>query len=396
MISASDTDPSSALSTLSSLGLSTSFLVPTDTAMGKSIIDATYPVRKYLRDNKFHDYAVQDQGEDAKVLKDTAFFVEATRLEQTNVSMYRPATKLGDPRIWFYRLKSYAEPFNLLALVVLGERLYVINCSRPEIIASLQDGSNPIFSQEGLSVSGLSHAAEELLGKLTEIGSRGWISSQRVGDTGVGFTLESLLGISANSSKAPDYKGVEIKSGRAESSNQSLFAKTPDWKKSNLKDGLQLLNKRGRISEEKQRLQLFHSIYAPFANSYGLQLEVDHEEGLLRQYCNVAGRREDDVLWELGVLQDALRKKHGETFWVKSHARKTSAIEEFKFYQATYTRGPNIGAFPLLLEAGEVFLDYTMWAPSPGKQKNKGFLFRMKQVKLELLFGRPKVFKLAA
>ena len=35
---------------------------------------------------------------------------------------------------------------------------------------------------------------------------------------GVGYTLETLLGIAANSSKAPDYKGIEIKSGRQKSS----------------------------------------------------------------------------------------------------------------------------------------------------------------------------------
>lgn len=393
MIHASDTDPSAAFAVLSSLGLSTSFLVPTETAMKKSIIDATYPVRKHFRDNGFHDYALQHQGEATKEIK-KSFFVGPDKLTETKTSLYRPTTKDGDPRIWFYNLKSYAEAYNLLALLVVNSDLYIINCSDRGLIASLEDGSNPLFAATGIASSGLSPSAAELLSKLRVIGQKGWVPSLRSGDTGVGFTLETLLGIPANASRTPDFKGVEIKSGRAKSSNQTLFAKTPDWKGSPSKSALELLNRRGRYSEEKQRLQLFHSIFAPRPNSYDLQLEVDHEKGLLKQFCVILDKHEDDVFWELEVLQEALRKKHAETFWVRSKNRDGKDGEEFLFYEGTYTRGPNINAFPLLLEAGDIFVDYTMWAPSPGKQNNKGFLFRMRKNRLEMLFGKPRVFEL--
>lgn len=46
------------------------------------------------------------------------------------------------------------------------------------------------------------------------------------------------------------------------------------------------------------------------------------------------------------------------------------------------------------LRKGDTGVGYTMWAPSSGKQDNKGFLFRMKKNKLEMLFGKPKVFDL--
>ena len=49
------------------------------------------------------------------------------------------------------------------------------------------------------------------LDKIKSINNEGWIKSLRRGDTGVGYTLETKLGIKANSKKKPDYKGIEIK-----------------------------------------------------------------------------------------------------------------------------------------------------------------------------------------
>jgi len=52
------------------------------------------------------------------------------------------------------------------------------------------------------------------LSKLQIISAKGFVDSLRSGDTGVGMTLETLLGIEANSNRAPDYFGIEIKAKR--------------------------------------------------------------------------------------------------------------------------------------------------------------------------------------
>ena len=55
-------------------------------------------------------------------------------------------------------------------------------------------------------------------------------------DTSVGRTLETALGIDINSSKLPDYKGIELKSFRANKGNRkNLFAQVPNWKISKFK-----------------------------------------------------------------------------------------------------------------------------------------------------------------
>ena len=393
MILASDTNISNVLSVFSSLGLKATFLVPTDTAMKKSIIDATNPVREYLSKTSAHEYSYQELGPENKVLKET-FFVGDDELIKTQTSLYRPLTKNGDPRIWFYRLNTYASAFNLLAIIAKQGKIYVINCSNKEVLKSLEDGSNPLFKALNISNDGLTLEAYELLGLLQGVGALGWVPSMRVGDTGVGFTLESLIGIPANSSKAPDYKGIEIKSARKKSSIQTLFSKTPNWGKSRLKGTLQILEERGQFSAKHNRDQIFHSIFADKQNSYGLQLEVDHEENLLKQYCNIAGRREDDVLWEISVLQNALKKKHKQTFWVKAETRRMNGSEEFLYFEGAFTREPNVEALPLLLEAGHVFVDYTIKRLPNGSHKDQGYPFRMRKTNLEFLFGKPKIFDL--
>ena len=392
MINESDTKISQVLPIFSSLGLQATFIVPTKTAIEKSIIDATHSTREYLLRKNIHDYRMQDQGQENKAIVDT-YFVGESDLRKTQTSLYRPPTKEGDPRMWFYRLKNYAIAYNLLAIIAQKGEIYVINCSDDKILRSLESGKNPLFSSLNINNNGLTNEANELLDLLCAIGRRGWTKTLRRGDGGVGFTLESLLGISANSSRAPDYKGVEIKSSRSRSLNQTLFAKTPDWKKSRLKSSLDILEERGRFSDKKNRIQLFHSIFANKKNSYDLQLEVSAEDNYLRQYCNLTDRREDDVLWEISVLQDALRNKHRQTFWIKSKTRIDDGIEKFLYYEGEYTREPNVELMPLLLEAGEIFVDYTIKQNPNGSAKDQGYLFRMKKNNLTSLFGEAKTFQ---
>ncbi|RUA35418.1 MAG: MvaI/BcnI restriction endonuclease family protein, partial [Bacteroidetes bacterium] len=50
------------LKTLTSKSISTALIEPTATGLKKSIMDATGPVRNYLKSNNLHDYELQAQG----------------------------------------------------------------------------------------------------------------------------------------------------------------------------------------------------------------------------------------------------------------------------------------------------------------------------------------------
>ena len=63
------------------------------------------------------------------------------------------------------------------------------------------------------------------------IKSKGFVSSNRVHDTGIGKTFEDLMNIAENNIKNADYKGVlELKSKRALSESMvTLFTKSPTF-----------------------------------------------------------------------------------------------------------------------------------------------------------------------
>ena len=56
-----------------------------------------------------------------------------------------------------------------------------------------------------------------LIDEIKNIYKEGWTKTLRNGDTGIGFTLETKLNIKANSSKKPDFMGIEIKAFRKRS-----------------------------------------------------------------------------------------------------------------------------------------------------------------------------------
>jgi hypothetical protein len=68
----------------------------------------------------------------------------------------------------------------------------------------------------------------ELIEKLKRIKEAGWIRTHRAGNTGVGKTLENLLGIRENNIPGPNAAMIELKAARKNASSMlTLFTKSP-------------------------------------------------------------------------------------------------------------------------------------------------------------------------
>jgi len=61
---------------------------------------------------------------------------------------------------------------------------------------------------------------DELTKKLNELKDMGYVVSKRRGNTGIGYTLESLLNIQENNLKIPDFGNIKLKSQRKDVSNK--------------------------------------------------------------------------------------------------------------------------------------------------------------------------------
>lgn len=395
MLAKADFPAATALEMLTRIAVDAALLVPTPTGLAKSIFDATDGLREYLADRGYHDYDAQAQGQDHKVVKQ-AYLVRPDSLEPTQVSLYRPSTKNGDPRIWLgHPVRSYAGAFNLLALTVVDDTLYILNMSDPSVQVSLNDVGSP-FRKIVERADGANEVASELLGLLRDISSRGYLRTLRSGDTGIGYTLEALLGISANSRRAPDYKGIELKAKRSrigsDRNRSTLFSKVPNWKLSPVGNALGLLATRGYVDADG-RLSLYHTLSALGPNSLGLALDIDPDNDWLRQiFLDPASRQvTHDVTWEIPTLKHDLAAKHRQTFWVRANCRGTGAGEEFHYVEVQHTRRPMTANFVALVEAGIITVDYALHKKSETRARDHGYLFKIHPDNLGALFPPPEI-----
>ncbi|MBK7672631.1 MAG: hypothetical protein IPJ24_14795 [bacterium] len=237
---------------------------------------------------------------------------------------------------------------------------------------------------------------------MKKIGARGYIPSMRSGPTGIGFTLESLLGIAANAAPQPDFRGIELKAsrlgaGRRASSRTTIFAKVPDWAHSNINNAVDLVRTCGYTVDG--RMQLYCSV-KDRPNSLGLFLEVDHGGDILHSKQNygepIATRKL--VQWQLPALKESLRIKHPATCFVKARSRRVHGLEEFHYISATYSERPLISNLPTLLETGHIELDLLMHLKATrnggARVRDHGYLFKIWERDWQLLFPAPRVIRL--
>lgn len=369
------------------------FLVPTPTGYHKSIMDAIGSLRVFLRENNIHDYSVQQQGQDHKVII-PANFVYTDGCVKTTASLYRPQTKQGDPRIWFSGLTRYCQPDNLLGVIVYRRELYVLNLSSMELFCSL---SNPLTAagrlMQQISLE-LNRNSMELLARLREIHRRGFVPTVTHGDTGVGMTLESLLGLPPNCNRNPDYNGIELKSSRmsertAIPNRVNLFTQVPDWKISKY-NAIGILMKFGYVKEGRQQL---YCTVSNKPNPQGLFFEVNSDEDILENIATIGGNREDVAKWSLLKLRTELAKKHNETFWIKATSSFVNGREYFRYDHVIHTKSPNVSLFGHLVEDGIITMDYTL-SQKNDRVRDHGYIFKIHPRHIDLLFPKPTEYVL--
>ena len=101
-------------------------LIPTETGLSKSIIDAVTPVRQLLKESGIHNYEEQGFGTDSKVLLQYKYFGE-TQIE-ADISLYRSNGR-GDYRIWFKGISDVVKPGDVLAISIESDNVILRNLS---------------------------------------------------------------------------------------------------------------------------------------------------------------------------------------------------------------------------------------------------------------------------
>ncbi len=365
---------------------------PTETGLEKSIMDATGSVRNYLKSKDIHDYELQNQGPVSKI-QITSFLLAPSELINSVASLYRPNTKKGDPRIWFKGLGSYSKANDILGIIAFEGKLYVLNITQLDLQKLIEsNNSNPL--QELVNeISDVSNeVANELLDLLSKIASKGPVPAILRADTAIGRTLETLLGIEINSSKKPDYKGIELKSYRDKRGNRkNLFAQVPEWSISKFKSSAEILKEFGYKRDDN--FKLYCTVSTLVRNSQGLKLKLDSE---IRQLIENSDKQTvgDFVVWSLETLHNRLLEKHNETFWIAADSLTIGGKEHFQYKKVEHTKKPIVSQFDVLLEQGIITLDHLIKRKPTGSVVEKGPIFKIKPNALDLLFPPSQSYSL--
>jgi hypothetical protein len=380
-----------AVTLLTNYSVELTLIEPTKTALEKYIMDATVPVRAYLKEQNIHDYVFQSDGTEHKIIIEDTFLITESSFIESQTSLYRPRAKKkrGDPRIWFKKLPEYSNANNILAITYFEDKLYVINISTLAIDSLLSSLLiNPLLELVQDIQKQNNSISNELLRKIQDIANQGTLPAIKKGDTAIGHTLETALGIAQNSSKAPDYKGIELKSYREKSSKskesrKNLFAQVPNWKLSKFKSSREILDTFGYQREDNFKLYCTSSTKT--RNSQGLILRLDSD---INKLVENSSQKEigDFVIWLMSDLKNRLLEKHNETFWVGADSTIINGVEHFQYQKILHTKKPIPSMFELLIEQGEITLDHLIKKDSKGRVSEKGPLFKISTSALSMLF----------
>ena len=372
----------------------------TETGLKKSILDATAPVRAYFKEKNIHDYDLQLQGPEHKRVIDTYIMTETAQF-LTKTSLYRPVTKKGDPRLWVNKVRDveFLRANDIFALIAHKNLLFAVNLSTVDISrVCLSPIDTPLkdlileLSREKNSVS------DELLGLIKDR-MTDWMPAEILADTGIGRTVESILGIEMNPSKNPDFKGIELKSHREASKvRNTLFTQTPEWAISRLKSGKAIVDEYGYIPDGYTHKSLHVTLTANRPNPQGLGLLVQPQLGLLEadEFSLIAlddgtFRKVNDVAaWRLIKLHERLLTKHRETFWIDAETKHESGREFFRVSEILHTKNPIPSQFDVLLDQGQITVDFLLCRDSGGDT----YSFKIKGKAKPLLFPQSETYNL--
>lgn len=357
---------------------------PTETGLVKSIMDATGSVRNFLKSKNIHDFGLQNQGQESKVQIESKL-IDIDKNINSLASLYRPNTKKGDPRIWFKGLGNYSKSNDILGIIEFDGILYVLNITQIDLEKLLNSNIHNPLKELIEEINHISNeVADELLILLNKIALQGPVPAMLNADTAIGRTLETLLGIDINSSKKPDYKGIELKSYRDKKGNRkNLFAQVPDWKISKFKSSAEILNNFGYNRGED--FKLYCTVSALVKNSQGLTLKLDSKINQLLENSDQANIG-DFIAWNLETLHNRLLEKHNETFWIAADSIMIDNKEHFQFKKVEHTKKPIVTQFDILLEQGIITLDHLIKRTPKGSVVEKGPIFKIKPNALDLLF----------
>ena len=223
----------------------------------------------------------------------------------------------------------------------------------------------------------------ELIRRLKKVKELGYVKTHRAGNTGIGKTLEDLLGIKENNIPGPNALKTELKSARKSGSSMlTLFTKSPSPPRANSV----LLQKYGYELLEGKKRKILHTTVNAVKFNYlkgkpGFKINAEEDKLCLVNPQNV-------ILgyWGKDILRNSFEKKLPEILYVKAETKDSGANELFWFNEAWLLRGFDFDSFIALLKKGIILVDIRIGQYPDGRTHDHGTGFRVLPNQLDLCF----------
>ena len=220
--------------------------------------------------------------------------------------------------------------------------------------------------------------------KLQEIRKMGFVKTHRKGDTGIGKTLEDLLGIKENNIPLPDIGEVaELKSYRKNAkSMMTLFTLEP-LPKGGDRDRL-LLDNFGYSKRDNQRSKELHStLSCKRYNNQNLRLSVEKDK------IRVKGKNKRiNIFWDMESVKKKFDQKLPALVYVLADTKTIKDDEYFYFNEAYLLEDFDFELFKKRVKADDILVDFRMYYRPDGSVRNHGTGFRVKIKKLDDCFSK--------
>ncbi len=237
---------------------------------------------------------------------------------------------------------------------------------------------------------------DELLEGLKEIKKQGWIKTHRSGNTGIGKTLEDLLGIEENNFAGPDGKETELKAARKSATSMlTLFTKSPLPRGINTKLRFEYGYPDEKFPGKTVLRTTINSIdFNNIRGKKGFKI-VSRENKIEIQPFRKPIKYSDftNPYWTKENFEKSINQKYAKSLlYVKAETKDSESEEKFHFNEAWLLQGFDFQKFSKQLEKGILKVDIRLGLYDDGRLHDHGTGVRIQPSLLDECFSyRTKV-----
>ena len=209
----------------------------------------------------------------------------------------------------------------------------------------------------------MSITLRKLIAQLEKIKALGSVKTHRAHDTGIGKTLEDLLGIKENNLRLPDVGDVELKAKRIDSGSMLTVAtKSPEPKGIN-----KVLFEKYKYLDEEGKYNLHSTVYGSRKNMQSFKVVFEGEKLVLKNKSRIG------AYWPISIFDDVLKAKSNTILlaFAETKGERTTKNEKFHYTEAYLLSDLNINKFKSAVENDKLKIDIRIGVYRSGVFKGK-------------------------